>query len=72
MLGHMHSLAIGKTEQIPLRCWCGQRLNKRGNAFQRRLVHPSEDSARQLLIQGVDFIDTDSSWTVELPLYQIG
>src|SRR5215211_1516488 len=49
-----------------------QRLNKRGNAFQCDLVHPSEDSARQLLIEGVDFIDTDCSWAIELPLRQIG
>jgi hypothetical protein len=68
MFGRMHSLAIGKTSQRPLRSLCGQRLNKRNNSIQRRLVHPSEDSARQLWIEGVDGIDADGSRAVAFPL----
>jgi hypothetical protein len=68
---HIHSHATDRAYQILLRCSCGQRLNKRGNMFQHRLVHPSKDSTCQLLIEGVDFIDADDPWTVELPLRQI-
>ena len=63
---------IFRREDMQLHCADGQRLNERADSFQRALVHSSEDSARQLLIEGVDFIDTNRPRTVELPVCQIG